>query len=313
MVKKKENKLKIDYEKRIIEDVLFQIKDQSLNDQICLVEVWTVSIIPKDSSKVLPIIRQYGPEDPINLLHIKRFKKNSPEELCVVLFSKELFDEEDEVDELLKKSNIEFKNLTIDEVPKYGPSRKETSLEWSDKYWPLVWKGNPNDQILNDVRIDIEITVKWIDYIIEKTNQFSSSNLPIFTAIVNPENDKLIASSFDKREDHPLHHSIMNCITKVSEIETAKRLRDSSSKHYLCLGYHVYTTHEPCTMCSMALIHSRIGRLIYINQMSLTGALNPESGDHYCINNHKSLNSSFEAWEWLKKVDIPSINPEINA
>ena len=32
---------------------------------------------------------------------------------------------------------------------------------------------------------------------------------------------------------------------------------------YLCTGYDVYTTVEPCKMCSMALVHSRIGRLFY--------------------------------------------------
>ena len=35
---------------------------------------------------------------------------------------------------------------------------------------------------------------------------------------------------------------------------------------YLCTGYDCYTLNEPCAMCAMALVHSRLRRIVYVNE-----------------------------------------------
>ena len=66
---------------------------------------------------------------------------------------------------------------------------------------------------------------------------------------------------------------------------------NSSNVTYLCTGYDVYLSKEPCLMCAMSLIHSRIRRLFY-RYRSSDGAL----GSKFSIHTLESLNHHFEAF-----------------
>lgn len=80
---------------------------------------------------------------------------------------------------------------------------------------------------------------------------------------------------------------------------------------YLCHNLEIYLTHEPCVMCSMALLHSRFGKVVFGKRMSRTGGLCGETsssqndghdeskldGLGHGLFWRKELNWSFLAWE----------------
>jgi tRNA-specific adenosine deaminase 3 len=66
---------------------------------------------------------------------------------------------------------------------------------------------------------------------------------------------------------------------------------------YLCVDLDIYVTHEPCIMCSMALLHSRFRRVIFGKSMPRTGGLH-STNDGYGIWWRDELNWKILCWQW---------------
>lgn len=102
------------------------------------------------------------------------------------------------------------------------------------------------------------------------------------------------------------------CDIPLTDIEKQYYEQDNiPANGYLCVDLDIYMTHEPCVMCSMAILHSRFRRCVFGKRMPLTGGMtadtagnpsNPGKGlQHGMFWRPSELNWKFLVWEWQSK------------
>uniref|UniRef100_A0A8C1RS35 Adenosine deaminase tRNA specific 3 n=1 Tax=Cyprinus carpio TaxID=7962 RepID=A0A8C1RS35_CYPCA len=137
-------------------------------------------------------------------------------------------------------------------------------------------------------------------------------------AVEAGEPEQIVAVGHDcKCGSHPLHHAVMVCIDlmacgqgggaynyekyPVCRFSSSESFRNAcyakeTGQPYICTGYDLYVTGEPCVMCAMALVHTRIKRVFY-GAPSTDGAFRTK----YKIHLQKDLNHHFEVYEGVMR------------
>jgi tRNA-specific adenosine deaminase 3 len=94
-------------------------------------------------------------------------------------------------------------------------------------------------------------------------------------------------------------------------LEVEKGHYDTSGNEdgYLCHDLELYCTHEPCVMCSMAIVHSRFGKVIFEHRMSDTGGLCADGKLGHGLFWRKELNWTLLAWQWAHSSGIGKTGP----
>jgi len=92
---------------------------------------------------------------------------------------------------------------------------------------------------------------------------------------------KIIGESEDNRLENELEHAAMNLINQSAGL-----------CDYILTGLEVYLYREPCIMCSMALSHSRVKNVFYIEPDPRNGALGSKDEIHAL----SQLNHRFNAF-----------------
>ncbi|SCZ98046.1 BZ3500_MvSof-1268-A1-R1_Chr3-3g06540 [Microbotryum saponariae] len=109
-----------------------------------------------------------------------------------------------------------------------------------------------------------------------------------------------LSSAHDTRfsTSNPLLHAIPNLIDSVAQMDRQnlrpRSSNPSSTPPYLLTGMTLFISHEPCLMCSMALLHSRIANVYYIRKAPGSGGC----GSVFAVQEGEGLNHKFEVWEW---------------
>lgn len=116
---------------------------------------------------------------------------------------------------------------------------------------------------------------------------------------------------------HPLRHAITNAIrciagyytdskgdvfrrfatTSPQELALGQISEVRNGMNYFLTSLSVFTTHEPCVMCSMALLHSRVKEVFYLHPMPQTGGC----GGAVCLPTLKGVNHRFKIYHWINK------------
>lgn len=104
--------------------------------------------------------------------------------------------------------------------------------------------------------------------------------------------------------EHPLGDSIFkDSPVGIVESGQVQPVRDG----YLCHELEIYCTHEPCVMCSMAIVHSRFGKVIFKNRMPRSGGFCADNELGHGLFWRKELNWTLLAWHW----DTPASDSEL--
>ncbi|KAH8108710.1 hypothetical protein DFH11DRAFT_1516492 [Phellopilus nigrolimitatus] len=326
---------------------------ESQEGSVRTMKAWVVDIPdPKKTSSLLRWIKEKGFETP-DLLHLKRIRRADvsstllltcsslpppiPEDLSLPL----PYQVDVPETAALTPKSLKLKLQLWPTV--YTPKRKGEPESWSRAKAAWAWEA------VEVLKAEAERVGKIgelpiVSYVPrpyeDEINQFYEGGMPSFLA-------------HDTRHStaKPLRHSVFNVIRKVADWRASCLLSspnnapltalsplaaatvDLSSPsvpringtptdtpkvggiHYLLTSLILFTTHEPCVMCSMALLHSRVREIVFLHPMDATGGCGGREGKGTCVPRLKGVNHRYniirwklsgeEREEWSVLMDVP--------
>lgn len=123
-------------------------------------------------------------------------------------------------------------------------------------------------------------------------------------AVAVDSSGQIIARATDgDLQQRPLAHAAMRCIDAVAQRDLREFTADSVGRPYLCTGFDLFITHEPCVMCAMAVMHSRFARVFFGCADLEFGGL----GGRLKIHCERALNHHYHAYAGLLAEECTSL------
>ncbi|XP_076544279.1 putative inactive tRNA-specific adenosine deaminase-like protein 3 [Osmia lignaria lignaria] len=114
----------------------------------------------------------------------------------------------------------------------------------------------------------------------------------------------------------PEEESLKSTVVKQGRRNNASKRTDSGKSEeinaekcgpYLCTGYWTFLLREPCPLCAMALLHSRVSRIFYGVPNQCTGVL----GSKTVLHAVPGLNHRYQVWSGVLEQDCRRVLQEI--
>ena len=215
------------------------------------------------------------------------------------IFSNVSNEQEDYILNQIRKRGFDLslyeKEVFVSKVPLYPPKTRKM-YEESVKYWPCSFHEDLYlSKMISGNFFDSDELVKIIknmNEVLLYSNSIEDENDSGVILIMNNKTNIAKVMTKSSRSKHPLQHATMVAIDLVAHqhgggawvhdeqnlskfTKTAVPPSDNKDDiEYICTNCDVYLSHEPCMMCAMALLHSRVRRVFYFYPNSVKGAIN---------------------------------------
>ncbi|CEG44136.1 Subunit of tRNA-specific adenosine-34 deaminase [Plasmopara halstedii] len=274
----------------------------------------------------------------LGFTHLKRLKKHPELAKTLIALVCPISSNDNAVGtstkELRELEMIFEAKLTTAEALKRPPRTRELYEKYT-QLWPLIFHASVEESVTtapigeeetNQMEKLLRVAVK-IGTTLEEDRQ-EVLKCAWGCVVVNPAANELITSSKTVGIVEMLYHPVMVAINRVAERD---RRRDSEARKdtehkklkrrekedliltttenttitkqsdsYLCTGYDVYVDHEPCAMCAMALVHSRVRRVVFDRANPSDGVLMSSIKLHTI----KSLNHHYRVFHMPLSIEV---------
>ncbi|ORY80178.1 hypothetical protein LY90DRAFT_698004 [Neocallimastix californiae] len=264
------------------------------------IDICVASIEPKKTNDILKILSSKLSMVEMNIGHLKRIKKSEKHEKMldvIINTSTDMEKTEKSLKELLKNANINedvIKDFRMCKASKYPAFTKDQFNEWKN-VWPMIFKDHDSQHNIKLSDKDLENAKKWLSIALDRAEedkrQVPENKYNNCAVIVDPASSEVLAIETDNRIkcNHPLKHSVMECIKTISDIHNGNNGKNSEIDDQASKRRKLNS--EPCIMCCMALVHSRIGRIFFLEKNELDGGLEsihqihiqPELNHHFQV------------------------------
>ncbi|KAJ8080714.1 tRNA-specific adenosine deaminase subunit tad3 [Marasmius tenuissimus] len=274
--------------------------EEEMLENVRTAPAWVIDVPdPRYITALLKWLKKTGLDSP-DLGHLKRIRKHDNKTTLLLCLATGDDDSPPSIPgDLLPDPSIHQHPVPL------SSALTPIQLTLKSTFWPTYYTPRKKDQVEDWTRAQCDWAWDAMRRAVaEGKKARAKGELPMGAYVPAPfrlddnQNDNGF-SGFDTRTStsHPLRHAVLNLVRDLGESHHNKA--ESNTPSYLLTSRSIFLTHEPCIMCTMALLHSRVKEVFYLIPMARTGGCGGDgAGTCPPIPWLKGVNHRFEICRW---------------